>query len=61
MTNSTFNPAGSGLFSDFEVFVKDLSPEDESVITGGGGDCYGGSKNKSKKKSKEKNNGCGCP
>ncbi|MBW4624615.1 MAG: hypothetical protein KME49_03630 [Brasilonema octagenarum HA4186-MV1] len=54
---STLHPSGFDLFSVAENFLTDLSAEDESMISGGGG-CKSKSK-KSKKKSKSKSCGCG--
>jgi hypothetical protein len=52
---------GYQLFAIAENFLTDLSPEDESIISGGGGKTNGcgGSKKNSKKKSKSKSCGCG--
>ncbi|MDZ8050887.1 MAG: hypothetical protein RMX68_023495 [Aulosira sp. ZfuVER01] len=48
------NASGYELFSISENFLTELSAEDESIITGGGGSCYGGSKSKSKKSKSKK-------
>jgi hypothetical protein len=50
---------GYQLFAIAENFLTDLSPEDESIISGGGkSKGCGSGKSKSKKKSKSKS--CGC-
>jgi hypothetical protein len=64
MANSMGSPSGYDLFSVDENFLTDLSTEDESMITGGGGKSSkcGKSSKKSKKskssKSKSSKGGC---
>jgi hypothetical protein len=58
---STLHPSGFDLFSVAENFLTDLSAEDESMISGGGGKCGKSRSKKSKKKSKKsKSKSCGC-
>ncbi|BAY20954.1 hypothetical protein NIES2100_06980 [Calothrix sp. NIES-2100] len=48
------NVSGYELFSISENFLTDLSDEDESIITGGGGCSHGRSKSKSRKHKRSK-------